>query len=329
MSFTYKELNILILSIPFVVLFTVILGIMVTIEISALHVEAFQQIAGPVIINMTPGEIKSFSWGLVAENNETSRLKIYSDGQGSEFLSLPENFRLSPGLTNYLVGNVSIPVGHPTNVTLTPIIHSTLSENETSNAGGTNAVNIELSKIITISIASNKTEGIDSNLTNVPTQKGPLIGFLSDGTINSVISTPLTKWIASGNWTMNVNNGNVILFATNMTWNNINGTDSHTHEFENFISDKPILLNQSGKNISIKGLMDVGTNQRMVWKDIPTTIDINGEKTISISVDNNLTNQHFASQPILGLVTSFTDCSDIPGPNMQILTPCTHTSTLH
>jgi hypothetical protein len=139
----------------------------------------------------------------------------------------------------------------------------------------------------------------------------------------------VTKWIASGNWIMNVNNGQVILFAINMTWNNINGTDTHTHEFENFIPDKPILLNQSGKNISIKGLMDVGTNQRVVWKDIPSTIDINGEKTISISVDNNLTNQHFAAQPILGLVTSFTDCSDIPGPNMEILTPCTQPSTLH
>jgi hypothetical protein len=319
----------LIFSIPFIILLIVFLGITVTIETSSLHVDAFQQIAGPVIININPGETKSFSWGLLAENNETSMLKIYSDGEGSEFLSLPENFRLSPGLTNYLVGNVTIPASYPTNVTLSPIIHSTVSENDTSNTGGTNAVNIELSKIITISIGANNTQAIDSNTTSVFTQKGPPIGFLSDGTINSVISTPLTKWIASGNWTMNVNNGNVILFATNMTWNNINGMDTHTHEFENFIPDKPILLNQSAKNVSIKGLMDVGTNQRIVWKDIPSTIDINEEKTISISVDNNLTNQHFASQPILGLVTSFTDCSDIPGPNMEILTPCTQVSTLH
>ena len=28
------------------------------------HVGAFQQVAGPVIINVSPGETKSFSWGL-------------------------------------------------------------------------------------------------------------------------------------------------------------------------------------------------------------------------------------------------------------------------
>ena len=74
--------------------------------------------------------------------------------------------------------------------------------------------------------------------------------------------------------------------------------------------------------------MDVGTNQRVVWKNIPSTININGEKTISISVDDKMTNQHFASQPILGVITSFTTCSDIPGPNMEILVPCTQPSML-
>jgi len=299
-----------------------IFGIMVTMEKLIHEVDAFQQIAGPVIINVSPGETKSFSWGLLAENNETSMLKIYSEGNGSEFLSLPQNFRLAPGMTNYLVGNVTIPINNPTNMTLTPIIHSAVSENDTSNAGGANVVNIELSKIVTISIGANKTQPM-GNLTSALTQKRPLIGFLSEGTINSVITTATTKWIASGNWSINVNNGDVTLFEINMNWNNINGTDTHTHEFENFIPGKPILLNQSDKNISIEGLVDVGTNQRVVWKEIPSTIDINGEKTISISVDDNMTNQHFASQPILGLITSFTFCSDIPGPNMELLTPCT------
>jgi hypothetical protein len=304
-----------------------IFGIMVTMEKLTHEVDAFQQIAGPVIINVSPGETKSFSWGLLAENNETNMLKIYSEGNGSEFLSLPQNFRLAPGMTNYLVGNVTIPINHPTNMTLTPIIHSAVSENDTSNAGGANLVNIELSKIITISIGANKTQPI-GNLTSTPTQGGSLIGFLSEGTINSVITTPITKWIASGNWSMNVNRGEVTLFEVNMTWNNINGTDTHTHEFENFMPGRPIFLNQSDKNISIEGLVDVGTNQREVWKDIPSTIDINGEKTISISVDDNMTNQHFASQPILGVITSFIFCSDIPGPNMELLTPCTKPASL-
>ncbi|TLX88930.1 MAG: hypothetical protein E6K94_11450, partial [Thaumarchaeota archaeon] len=283
------------------------------------QVGAFQQIAGPVIINVNPGETKSFSWGLQAGNNETSVLKIYADGNGSEFLSFPESYRLTPGKINYIAGNITIPFNHPTNTTLSPIIHSTISENDTS-VGGGNKVNVELSKILSIIIGGNETH---TNLTSMPTnEQGPQIGLISKGTINSLITTPATKWIASGNWSMNVNNGKVTFFETNMTWNNINGTNSHSHEFQNFKVSNPISLNKSDNNISIKGLMDVGTNHRMVWKNIPSTVDINGKKTISISVDDNMTNHHFASQPILGVVSSFLLCSDIPGPNMEVLAPC-------
>ncbi|MFZ0893852.1 MAG: hypothetical protein WAZ77_05050, partial [Candidatus Nitrosopolaris sp.] len=39
-----------------------------------------------------------------------------------------------------------------------------------------------------------------------------------------------------------------------------------------------------GNNIIINGLTDVGTNHRVVWKNVPTTISIQGGKTIRISV---------------------------------------------
>lgn len=292
---------------------------------------AFQQVAGPVIINANPGDTKTFSWGLLAASNETSLLKLYADGNGSEFLSFADSFRLTPGKINYVVGNVTIPFNHPTNTTLNPIIHSTLSENDTANTGG-NAVNVELSKMLTITIGANNTQPIIiDNLTSIPSAQKPALialGLLTKGTINSIITTPATQWIASGNWSLNVNNGNTTLFETKMTWNNINGTNAHSHEFQNLRVSEPISLNQSEKTISIKGLLDVGTNQRVIWKDVPSTININGKKTISISVDDNMTNHHFASQPILGVVSSFLICSDIPGPNMEVLDPCSQPNSL-
>lgn len=294
---------------------------------SVQQVGAFQQIAGPLIINVNPGETKSFSWGLLAGNNETSILKIYADGNGSELLSIPQTFKLAPGRTNYIAGNVTIPFNHPTNTTLTPIIHSTISENDTTNSGG-NAVNVELSKLLTITIGSNSTQSrpiITNNFTTNPSTQQPALiglGLRTKGTINSVITTPKTQWIATGNWSLNVNDGKATFFETKMTWNNVNGTNSHSHEFQNLRVSAPILLNQSEKNISIKGLLDVGTNQRIIWKDIPSIININGKKTISISVNDNMTNHHFASQPILGVVNSFLICSDVPGPNMEVLPPC-------
>ena len=155
--------------------------------------------------------------------------------------------------------------------------------------------------------------------------QGPPIGLVSAGTINSVINAPTTKWIATGNWSINVQNGTMKFFGTNMSWYNSNGTAAHTHEFLNFVGDsgRVISLQQPGNNVNIKGIMDVGTNNRVVWYGIPTTIDINGKKAITISVDDKGTNQHFASQPILGVVNSFVLCSDIPGATMVVLPPCT------
>jgi hypothetical protein len=60
-----------------------------------------------------------------------------------------------------------------------------------------------------------------------------------------------------------------------------------------------------------------GQTTRIIWKNVPTTININGGKTITIAVDNKKTNFHFAGQPILGVVTSMIPCSQngMPGPN--------------
>jgi hypothetical protein len=289
-------------------------------------VQGFQQVAGPIIINASPGTTKSFSWGLLAGNNETSLLKIYADGNGSEFLSYPEVFKLDPGKINYLVGNVTIPVNQGIDTTFTPIIHSTLSENETENTGG-NDVNVELSKILTISIGGNQT-GIPSNLTSNPSPTGPLSGLESKGTVNSIITTPSTKWIASGNWSLNIYNDNVSSFESKMNINDVNGTNSHTEQFQNFRTSGPILLNKSDSNFSLRGLMDLAANNKVAWKDVPAVIDIKGKKTISISVDNNITNNHFASQPILGVINFFQFCSDVPGPNMEISAPCNQSSFL-
>ena len=149
--------------------------------------------------------------------------------------------------------------------------------------------------------------------TTISPQQGPIQGFMSRGTINSVIKTPTAEWIASGNWTLNLNSGNTTYFKTDMTWFNNNGKTSHTHQFQNFRSNPTnttggnvTAIVQPDNNVILNGLMDVGTNHRIVWKNVPSTIDIHGGKTITISVADNATNHHFASQPIFGLVTSFT-----------------------
>jgi hypothetical protein len=148
-------------------------------------------------------------------------------------------------------------------------------------------------------------------------------GITANGTINSLIYAPATKWIATGNWSMLVRNGNVSFFNTNMTWYNNNGTGTHTHQLINFRATEGKVAIKPDNSLSLKGLMDVGTNNRIVWKNVHSTIDIKGGKTFSTSVNDNETNHHFAGQTIYGVVTSLTRCSDQPGPNMEVLPPCT------
>jgi|GEM_PF-4988799 len=163
------------------------------------------------------------------------------------------------------------------------------------------------------------TSKIQSSITT-PTNQ-----LAANGTINSLIITPSTKWIATGDWILVSRNGNIDSFNTNMTWYNNNGTRTHTHELLNLrpSGGSHGIVTTEGDNVLIKGLMDVGTNHRISWTNVHSIIDIRGGKTIAILLDDNETNRHFAGQAIYGIVKSFTQCSNEPGPNMEVLPPCT------
>jgi hypothetical protein len=166
-------------------------------------------------------------------------------------------------------------------------------------------------------------------LNQSPNESQSLLGFVTNGKINTVVDVPNGKWLASGNWSIILNNGNVSNFETKMTWYNSSGTNAHTHELSNF---KPapgefqtLPMNGLANQIIIKGVTDVGANNRVSWFEVPTTITINDRKIISISLDDNKTNHHFGGQPLLGIVDTFIPCSDVPGPNMELLPPCSPT----
>ena len=111
-----------------------------------------------------------------------------------------------------------------------------------------------------------------------------------------------------------------------MTWYNSSGTNAHTHELTNFRAAagdiQTIPMSGTANQIIIKGVTDVGSNNRVSWFEVPTTITINDRRILSISLDDNKTNHHFGGQPLLGIVDSFVPCSDLPGPNMEFLPPC-------
>jgi hypothetical protein len=152
---------------------------------------------------------------------------------------------------------------------------------------------------------STSTEPQQATEASVPPQ-GPPANVAARGTINSLVTVPQTKWIAAGNWSMDVNKGNLTGFLTNMSFFDERGTATHTHEFLNFRpdADYKIIAQLPNSSLLVRGVMDVGTNHKVVWKSVPTIIDVKGGKTISISVNDKATNSHFASQPILGVVSN-------------------------
>ena len=151
-------------------------------------------------------------------------------------------------------------------------------------------------------------------------------GFVANGKINTVIDVPNGKWIATGNWSIIIDNGNVTSFDTKMTWYNSSGTNAHTHDLTNFKvssgNTQALPSNNTNKQIIMEGSTDVESNGRTSWFEVPTQVTINDGKIISISLDDNKTNHHFGAQPLLGIVDSFYPCSDIPGPDMELLPPC-------
>ncbi len=151
-------------------------------------------------------------------------------------------------------------------------------------------------------------------------QHDTIDSFIANGKINSFIVTELNPWNATGDWNMVVENGEMKNFVTNMAW--FDGTTGHTHDFLNFESSGEIELPPDNM-VTIDGDMDVASNGVISWDGIESTINIGGGgKTITISVDHEDTDHHFAGQPIVGTVTSLTPCSDTPGASMEILPTC-------
>ena len=145
-------------------------------------------------------------------------------------------------------------------------------------------------------------------------------GFIANGVMDSTLYTINGNWKSIGNWSMNVSNGELMNFTTFMTWDN--GTAGHSHEFLNFEAADDVDISAEDQTISVAGTMDVGTNGAVSWEDVPSEIVIQGGKIITISVDNEATNEHFGGQSVHGNLTSLSICSTTPGPAMQVSTGC-------
>jgi hypothetical protein len=115
--------------------------------------------------------------------------------------------------------------------------------------------------------------------------------------------TTVPKFILSGDWNMNVEQGNLTNFSASFYTGPVNGADNHTHQLGNFRVDdsSPIQLS-SDKSVSVSGILDLGTNGKEAWNEVNATVDISKGRSISIELADEDTERHFMGQQIYGIV---------------------------
>lgn len=119
----------------------------------------------------------------------------------------------------------------------------------------------------------------------------------------TVDMTTVPKFILSGDWDMNVENGNLADFRANFYTGPVNGAENHTHQLSNFTVNEstPIQLSPD-KSISLSGILDVGTNGNKAWDNVNATVDVSKGRSITINLADVDTERHFMGQQIYGIV---------------------------
>jgi len=116
-------------------------------------VDALQQTATEVIIDIKPGETKTFEWGLKSdEENEVTTVELSADRKGSEFLSFEKILEIEPQQVVYTTITVSIPDDYPGGIELKPKLHATQFGAE--DIGGV-VFNIKMGKVVNLNIGLN------------------------------------------------------------------------------------------------------------------------------------------------------------------------------
>ena len=128
---------------------------------------------------------------------------------------------------------------------------------------------------------------------------------------NNQIQDGIVTWIQGGFWEIkindtsnrNVNNNNNTQFINNNSSNKGNfvanftmikpdGTLSHNHNINNFVSKNVIITD---KDIVIMGLADISFNHNTdKYKSIPLTIHLMGNKVLGLTIDVGKTKGHFS-----------------------------------
>jgi hypothetical protein len=156
--------------------------------------------------------------------------------------------------------------------------------------------------IVPLNVAAQMSSNTATDTFEMDGQIGSLVLGMPPNT-KTVDMTTVPKFILSGDWTMNVNQGNLTDFSASFYTGPVNGAENHTHQVSNFRVNEntPIQLSPD-KSVSLSGIVDVGTNGNKAWDNVNATVDISKGRSITISLADADTERHFMGQQIYGIV---------------------------
>ena len=126
------------------------------------------------------------------------------------------------------------------------------------------------------------------------------IGTVNDsgGPMDKNIST-----IVSGNWRINVNSSEVVLFDSKFVMITSNAKGFHWHTINNFNSDGDVFFG-TDDTIFMDGTVDLFTDNQLVTGNSKVVIMINNFELIQIIFLENKIAEHFHNFPLYGIIDS-------------------------
>jgi hypothetical protein len=120
----------------------------------------------------------------------------------------------------------------------------------------------------------------------------------SGGLMNKNIST-----IVSGNWRINVNSTEVVLFDSKFVMITSDAKGFHWHTVNNFNSDDDIFFG-TDDTIFMNGTVDLFTDNKLVAGNSKVVVMINNFELIQIIFLDNKIAEHFHNFPLYGIIDS-------------------------
>ena len=162
----------------------------------------------------------------------------------------------------------------------------------------------------TNSATSSDSEDLDAAVGNNNITTFSAIGQISSLVITVPESgfniTDAFKVILTGEWNLNVNNGNITEFAVNFLASPMDGSKPHIHQITAFRpydnNGEPIALTKD-YSLSVNGTADIKINGVTVWEDADVSISISKGNIFIFDPDDLDTEDHFGDQQVYGIVT--------------------------